>query len=46
MDPKEQAGKCKVDGTRRRRRSPNLAKRRWYAIYRAFRFAKHFGFRR
>ena len=32
------------DGKRRRRFSANAAKRRWYAYWRALRFARHMGF--
>jgi hypothetical protein len=31
------------DGKRKRRHSPNRAKRTWYAIHRARRFARRFG---
>jgi hypothetical protein len=31
------------DGTRKRRFSPNAAKRQWYARYRSQRFARRFG---
>ena len=31
------------DGKRKRRHSPNRAKRQWYARYRALRFGRRFG---
>ncbi|MEX2026466.1 MAG: hypothetical protein WEH44_04180 [Pirellulaceae bacterium] len=31
------------DGKRKRRFSPNLARRRWYAVHRSFRFSRRFG---
>ena len=31
------------DGKRKRRNSPNVAKRRWYARHRAQRFMRRFG---
>lgn len=33
------------DGKRKRRFSPNLARRRWYAVHRSFRFSRRFGWR-
>jgi hypothetical protein len=32
-----------IDGTRKRRDSDNLTKNRWYAVYRAQRFRRRFG---
>jgi hypothetical protein len=32
------------DGTRKRRHSPNAARRRWYAVHRARRFSRRLGF--
>lgn len=36
--------KLPVDGTRKRRSSPNKSKHDWYAHWRSLRFAKHMGF--
>lgn len=34
-----------MDATRRRRVSQNLAKRRWYSLYRSARFRRRFGWK-
>jgi hypothetical protein len=39
--PEGIAVKCHVDGTRRRRHSPDPAKRLWYAGHRCRRFARY-----
>jgi len=32
------------DGSRKRRHSTNASRRRWYALYRSWRFQRRFGF--
>jgi hypothetical protein len=39
----DEEGDAMVDGTRRRRESDNATKSRWYAVYRAERFRRRFG---